>query len=402
MMCTLKSILVVCALLTSSFSFSSAKDLGEVDLYVFSGQSNMKGSVSKKPSKLKFGPELIPQPYKSYFSFESNKIFQWNSNSEAPNKGGSTAEAFGNNFVPYLAGFEPFDKKRKTNWGPEVAFLYHRAQVVPNNIYFLKYAVGGTAIAFDPAKPANSWNADISGSHSLLDVFVPRVQKAVSSLQDMGYSKINVRFYWAQGESDRDSSPTLYFENFNSMFAKIKSNIEDDNVKLNLETMSLIYNPSNKYTRANINLLASHLGAEIVDLYGFIVSQGVSRVLTIDKIHLNPIGQDFHGTEMERISRLKERSFQDLSQTNLYSKSIKLPHKLNSVVFSVLPLPNDANGEEAFQIYGDTAGLAMDLATSEIKVTDLGLLTIGRREIFIKRHSPAAIKVEKLVLEFTQ
>jgi hypothetical protein len=373
----------------------SVIDLGSVDLYVFAGQSNMKGHVATLSSAAS-GPGLIPTPYQEYYQDSVAWAQQWNANSVRPKAAtDETLNSFGNKFVDYRAGYNP-NNGRVDTWGPEVAFLYNRYQATQNTVYFVKYAIGGTSVGYKPTSA--TWSVQATGDNSLLNALVERVKRPTQALLDRGYSHVNIRLLWAQGESDVSAFGPAYLQNFSDTYAYLDSMLSTTTVSVHLDSMTLVANKPSNYARANINMAASKFDSQVVNEYSYPLSLFIS-----DKIHLGPLGQIRHGEEMEFNTRTLPRTMVDNTATDITNATYKLP--LNPINLSVIvyKIPSVvADGSTGYEILGDTTGLSMDAVKGMLRTVDVTQLVPGTRNITIRQHTATTVTDRQLILTITK
>lgn len=152
------------ALVTSLFG-AVAPTLAETKVFLLGGQSNMDGygsNAAELPA-----PYNVPQPDVKF----------WHNNGWEDLQGGfGSSPAF---------------------FGPEVTFGYQIHAMFPDDdIYLVKYAVGGTALA----DPANEWTPN--GSGTTYNTFKATANAALQNLRNAGLSPTIAGMIWMQGEAD--------------------------------------------------------------------------------------------------------------------------------------------------------------------------------------------------------
>jgi hypothetical protein len=392
-----------------------------VDLYVLAGQSNMVGRVSLKSSAA-IGQGLIPSPYKEALQAPVDWALQWNSGSDIPADTDAAAKRFGFKFIPFRAGYDP-SNGRPGRWGPEVAFLYRRYQADPRPIYFVKYAIGGTAMFYSPTKV--NWNVRAVGNFSLLSALQERVSRATDALLAKGFTQVNVRLLWGQGESDSGSMGQSYSQNFTVMFDQFSAGLTRDNVRVSIETMTLVANSSTRYAQANINIVANRRAARLVNVNAYSPSLFLS-----DNLHLGPQGQIKHGEDMELASRKWARvepllgvtagafaavtaapmaarqapaAIQAATEVVVQAASspvtrftVGIPKKAGTIIL----WPTVANGSVGLEMTGETAGLVLDPLFGKLSITDLSAIRRGPRNLTIWRYSPDGVTSSAVIIDF--
>ena len=362
---------------------------GPVTLLVFAGQSNMRGHVSKVNVDVS-GPLLIPSPYKEAFAQPAPWAMQWNSGQLRPTVDDAATGQFGNRFVPFRAGYDPKTGK-VAPWGPEVAFLYSRHQVTSEPVYFVKYAIGGTAVY--AAYATYNWNAATTGTYSLINALAARTRAAADNLLAQGYSSVNIRLLWDQGESDTGNFGLTYRQNFDAAFQDFAAQLAGPNVTVQLATMTLVYNVSSRNAEAQITMAATDNNAQVVNAHDYPAALYIS-----DNIHLGPDGQIRHGTEMELLDRTMPRTVIDHTATDVTAIKVKIPIKLTTIV-TLSPV---ADGSLGWEISGQTAGLAVDPLLGRLRVTDLAQIAPGVRTLTVTRHSAPDVRLSTLVITFVR
>lgn len=370
---------------------AAAAPSGTVDLYVFAGQSNMRGVVDRLTS-LSMGPTLIPEPYKTLYANPVDWAWQWNNSQVRPTATDATSGAVGGGFRPYRAGYDPSDPrgKRLAPWGPEVAFLAKRHQADGRPLYFVKYAIGGTALAYAPT--STNWNVQATGTRSLLQALVARVAPARDWLLAQGASHVAIHLLWAQGESDAGALGRCYAENFAAFRTALAAALTRDNASVTIDSMTLVANLASRNAQAQINIAASEAGTQLVNVHDFPTTLFIS-----DKIHLGPAGQVRHGEEMEAAGRSRPR--QQLDRRSVVTRlTLRIPVRAGRVAY----LPTVADGSQGLQLVGDTSGLALDALTGSLSVIDPALLQPGVRTLILHRHSVASDEATTLELTFVR
>lgn len=360
-----------------------------VDLYVFAGQSNMRGAVSTLAREAS-GPSLIPSPYIEVYNGPVDWAQQWNSGQLRPTASDTTSGVFGSAFVPFRAGYDPLNAK-PTPWGPEVAFLYNRHLNDPRTLYFVKYAIGGTTVFLTPTKI--NWNAAAPGLFSLTDALVSRVQRAADALLLAGHNHVNIHLLWAQGESDGGALGRTYRQNFEGFFANFSSRVSGPNVTVTLDSMTLVANSGSRNAQAGINMAATDEGTQLVDVRSF-----PTELFIADKLHLGPAGQIRHGLEMEAAGRTKPRMTLDNTATDITAITVKIPTRL----VPIANLTSTADGRYGFEMKGDVAGLTLDPLLGKLSISDLTQISPGVRSITVIRHSVPNVLSTTLRITFTR
>lgn len=171
-------------------SLAAAPSSAATLVYLLGGQSNMDG----------YG---IESQLPSEFSSPQSDVKLWNSGEWADLQGG-----YGS---PY-AGFSAF--------GPEVSFGHKLHAMFPkDNIYLVKHAVGGSALA----DAANQWTPN--GNGVVYNAFKTTVDAALKNLGEAGLSPSIAGMIWMQGESDASYSSyaSLSETNLTNLIAKVRS-----------------------------------------------------------------------------------------------------------------------------------------------------------------------------------
>lgn len=366
-----------------------AAGAGPVDLYVFAGQSNMRGHVSTL-SREAFGPALIPSPYREIYAGPVDWARQWNSGQQIPATMDATSGALGGKFVPFRAGYDPRNAKAGP-WGPEVAYLYNRYVNDPRPIHFVKYAIGGTTVYLTPTKI--SWNAAAPGLFSLADALSTRVQRATDALLLEGYDSVNIHLVWAQGESDGGSMGLTYRQNFAGFYAYFTNRVARPNVTVTLDSMTLVQNAGSRNAQARINMAATDHGIQLVNVHDYPITLFIS-----DNLHLGPAGQIRHGTEMEEVGRTKPRLTLDNTATEITSITVKIPLKPAPIAY----LTSSANGSYGFEMSGDVTGLTLDPLLGKLAISDPSQIIPGLRSIVVTRHSVPDVRKTTLRITFVR
>ena len=332
---------------------------------------------------------LIPSPYKETFSQPVTWAKQWNSGQSHPGTEDEAKGEFGTAFVPYRAGYDP-----KTGlaalWGPEVAFLYHRHRVSLPAIYFVKYAIGGTSV-YLTQPGAENWNIAATGTDSLANALTVRIKRAADNLLAQGYTRVNVRILWGQGESDAGSWGMTYRQNFNATYKSIVAKLNSSTVTVQLATMTLVANASWRNAQAQINIAATDNKAQVVNVHDYPVEQFIS-----DNLHLGPEGQIRQGREMELLFRTRPRVVIDNTATDITALTVTVPVRPTAIV----NLASVADGRLGWEMTGVTTGLSLDPLLGKLSVSDPALVKPGVRTLVIKRHSAADVRWSKLVITF--
>ena len=379
---------IVISLTVSGNASAQNAPSGTVDLYVFAGQSNMRGHVATATVQA-IGPSLIPAPYQNAYQAPVPWAQQWNSKSLRPAANDASTGAFGTSFVPYRAGYDPATRQ-KTEWGPEVAFLYNRYSANAGTIYFLKYAIGATALYFKPTIP--NWNIAATGANSLLDALVARVGAATNWLMANGASGVAVHLLWAQGESDVGTDGAFYLNNFMNFTSVLQTQIAVPGVTFDVQSITLVANISSRETEANINIAATHVNAQVVDEHAYPKTD-----FTADNIHLGPAGQITQGSDMEALTRTPARQFVDNTATAVTTFNLTIPHKPIAVAY----IPTIADGSVGLEITGPTNGLALEPRTGVLSVTDPSQLQPGQTILTLHTDTPASEALSTLVLNIS-
>jgi hypothetical protein len=165
-------------------------------VYLMGGQSNMDGyGVSAE----------LPVMY----SAPQTGVKFWKNNTWVNLQGG---------FGSSTAGFAAF--------GPEVSFGRQMSAMFPDDdIYLVKYAIGGTALA----DPANEWTPN--GSGWVYNAFKANANAALKNLGDAGLSPKLAGMLWMQGEAD--ASPgyaPAYATNLANFIGKVRSDLATPNM----------------------------------------------------------------------------------------------------------------------------------------------------------------------------
>jgi hypothetical protein len=364
-------------------------DKGSVDLYVFAGQSNMRGKVALYTNGSN-GPSLIPEPYKTSFAAPVAWARQWNNGVANPSAGlDATNNAFGSAFVAFHAGYDANTKKLGP-WGPEVAFLQQRYLADPRPLHFVKYAIGNTALYYRPTLV--NWNVQASGNTALLPALEERVRRAAAALLADGYSHVEIRLIWAQGEADTGTLGHTYLVAFTDMFNHFAASLTTSTTSVRLETITLIANAITANTQARINIAASHFAGQVVNVRSYPTALFLS-----DKLHLGPEGQIRHGEDMERLSRTLPRSPVAVPGGSLGLLTIGLPTRPGVII----GVSTTADGTRGLELFGDASGLALDPLKGTLSVVDPSLLTVGVRELIIRQHSATEVTDRPLRVTFT-
>ena len=357
-------------------------------LYVFAGQSNMRGHVATLAGD-SAGAKLIPSPYREAYTAAVPWAWQWNATALAPDAAHDIANnAFGDRFVPYRAGYSP-RTGAAVPWGPEVAFVYQRHLATGEPVYFLKYAIGGTMLAAVPGK--RSWNAAASGDLSLLAGLEARIAAARAALLAAGRSRVEIHLLWAQGESDTGANGRSYAGNFIALDQRLAARFTSANTSFRTDTMTLVANVDSRVAQANMTIAASALATQLVNVHDY-----PAALFIADNLHLGPAGQIRHGEEMELVARTTPRSAAPVAGPPLGSLSVKIPVKPQGIV----NVPTVANGGFGLELLGATAGLAIDSWSGKISVVDPAQLAPGVRHLTVRRHSVAGVTDSALQLKF--
>jgi hypothetical protein len=156
------------------------------EVYILSGQSNMVGwGVVSELSP----PYSQPQPAVRFWS-----------------NGG---------WVSLQGGFA----EDAGHFGPEVGFGARLHELSPaNDIYLVKYAIGGTSLAVD-------WNPN--GTGACYNALKVAVASAMTNLRTQGRSPVIAGMTWMQGEQDtgNDAMAAAYAHNLTDFIAKVRSDL---------------------------------------------------------------------------------------------------------------------------------------------------------------------------------
>ena len=157
-------------------AWAVAPSTAATKVFLLAGQSNMDGyGISG----------ALPAPYNA----PQPAVHFWSNSGWTNLRGGLGSST---------AGYAAF--------GPEVTFGYQIHAMFPgDNVYLVKYAAGGTALA----DAADQWTPD--GNGGVYNAFKPTVEAALLNLANAGLSPSIAGMIWMQGEADTSSPPTPRF-----------------------------------------------------------------------------------------------------------------------------------------------------------------------------------------------
>ena len=376
------------ALVTATPIHAQTAETGAVDLIVFAGQSNMGGNVSTIAAEAA-GPSLIPEPYKTLYAAPVSWAQQWNSNPLPPSLALPLNPAdYGNAFANYHAGFSPFNGKA-IKWGPEVAFLRSRYLATNRTVYFVKFTVGGTALFYSPT--LRNWNVQAQGAASLLQALEGRIRAASNALLARGFTRVNIRLLWCQGESDTGARGDVYADNLVQLGTYLRGKFGTGQSTFRVDSVTLIALKGTQSAQAGQNVAATRLVAQMVNVHDYPASLIIS-----DGIHLGPAGQIRHGTEMELNSRTRPRRIAQSTTQSLLSVTVPRPTAAGTVLFA--PTGVLLDGSEGWDYAGQTSGLGFDNKKGTLYVKDPALVTPGARGMQLRRHTATGMTYQPFVL----
>ena len=196
-------------------------------------------------------------------------------------------------------------------WTYDAVVYYKLEQLLQEDFYVVKYAVGGTSIQFpnDTAK-GRYWSANPDflkrtmsyekKGHSLLLSFTESIDAAIdqtlSKLAD-GY-KIDA-FLWHQGESD-DVYADLYYDNLKQLIRYVRSHLTEKTGK-DYSELPFVFGSiptSNRHYRPQIEAAMKRIAKEDSNAYLIDMSEGE---LQNDRTHFTEKSAEYLGNEMYKV-----------------------------------------------------------------------------------------------------
>ena len=230
----------------------------DIDLFIWAGQSNAKGSQGDA-SQYPDDPNNLDEQI----------LFNWTVIDGESSDGWGTMEPQVGSFID-------------GHFGPEVSFSRSLAEAGYNPAIF-KYTKGATSIYQHWLTP---------GDGGFYDDMILKLNTAINELESLGYT-VNIRgFVWIQGESDSNSpeAAAAYFNNISSIIDDIR--IVTDNsslpILLSVDEKFFIYSGHEQpeILNAHQNIALNDDTIKFTSMYGFPKA---------DYTHLTPAGLVMHG-----------------------------------------------------------------------------------------------------------
>ena len=180
---------------------AAAPAMAGTEVYLLGGQSNMLGLGGTG-----YGDIAPPAPYSS----AQGNVFIWNATTGAWS---NLQNGFG---FPATASGSAF--------GPELSLGYQLHAADPtDNIYLIKYAVGGTNLASD-------WNPN--GTGACFNAFKSEVNTAMQNLTTAKLSPTIAGMFWMQGETDASdqANAQAYQTNLTNFIGDVRSDFNTPNM----------------------------------------------------------------------------------------------------------------------------------------------------------------------------
>lgn len=267
----------------------------EAPLLIIMGQSNADGRGAKADladmASFNFGAASIAgaEPYVKIF----NKSITRNPANSSVNRvyNGAWEDYTGSNGMIV----SPQTGTLSTSCGPELAFAYIWAnKIYPNvarSLYILKCAIGGTPLYYSGASADTNWASNAGQIRELFFKYL--AQPAISSLLNSGKKPRLIGIYWAQGESDTDTTANAnaYETNLTNFIADVRAKTGFTDGKFILQSLSNYSNTTqwNTVKQAFINVANNDPRSKVIKIDGTDGTFPSNRYRS-DTIHFTAIG----------------------------------------------------------------------------------------------------------------
>lgn len=239
-------------------------------MYILLGQSNANGGGINGDNLNDTLPNHLKRPMSG--------VYIWNDWAQT----WQTLQAGVNNHFPVNVP--------DTRYGTEIRLCYHIKTYRKENIFLLKYAVGGTRLADDAAHQRSDWSPN---PRELYEDFERHLNNALNVLVSQGFIPIIKGVIWIQGEADAGTlaDAQQYYNNFyantNSLYSRLK--ISCDNINLPCVASGL----SNITPFVYKNLINNAFEQAALDKEVYYLnntSMDTTMFHSVDKVHYNAKG----------------------------------------------------------------------------------------------------------------